>query len=101
MTPMPNTRIAIVHERFTEIAGSEQVVEQLALQWPDAAVFAAITKQGCIPAGITKPPQATWLNSVYRLLGQRSYAPLAPLIPAAFRRMDLHAFDVVVVSHHA
>lgn len=98
---MSDSRIALVHERFTEIAGSEQVVEQFALQWPDAEVFAAITKPGCVPNGITKPPQATWLNHGYRLLGQRSYAPLAPLIPTAFRHMDLRAFDVVVVSHHA
>lgn len=98
---MSDSRIAIVHERFTEIAGSENVVEQLALQWPDAEVFAAITKPGSIPDGITRPPHATWLNYGYRLLGQRSYAPLAPLIPAVFRHMDLHDFDVVVVSHHA
>ncbi|MGV0809506.1 glycosyltransferase [Mycolicibacterium setense] len=98
---MPEAKIAIVHERFTEIAGSENVVEQFALQWPDAEVFAAITKSGCIPDGITSPVHATWLNHGYRMVGQRSYAPLAPLIPAAFRRMDLHGFDAVLVSHHA
>ncbi|OCB49544.1 glycosyl transferase family 1 [Mycobacterium vulneris] len=98
---MSDARIALVHERFTEIAGSENVVEQFALQWPDAEVFAAITKSGCIPDGITSPVHATWLNHGYRLVGQRSYAPLAPLIPAAFRHMDLKGFDAVLVSHHA
>lgn len=96
-----DTRIAIVHERFTEIAGSEHVVEQFALQWPEAEVFAAITEPGCIPDGITKPVHATWLNRGYRMLRQRTYAPLAPAIPSAFRRMDLRGFDLVVVSHHA
>lgn len=98
---MTRPRIALVHERFTEIAGSEQVVEQFALQWPDADVFAAITKPGCIPGGITSPVHATWLNNGYRMIGQRSYAPLAPLIPTAFRHMDLHGYDAVLVSHHA
>lgn len=101
MTSMSDARIAIVHERFTEIAGSEHVVEQFALQWPDAEVFAAITKPGSIPDGITGPVHATWLNRGYRMIGQRSYAPLAPLIPSAFRHMNLKGFDAVVVSHHA
>lgn len=46
-----DARIAIVHERFTEIAGSEHVVEQLALQWPKAVVFAALWRpEGTPPA---------------------------------------------------
>lgn len=98
---MSATRIAIVHERFTEIAGSEHVVEQLALQWPAAPVFAALATPDGVPAGLSSPPHATWLNTGYRLLRQRSYAPLLPLMPSAFRRMDLQDFDVVVVSHHA
>jgi glycosyltransferase involved in cell wall biosynthesis len=98
---MSGTRIAIVHERFTEIAGSEHVVEQLALHWTKAAVLAPLARPAGIPGGLSGAPQTTWLNSCYRLLGQRSYAPLTPLLPRAFRGMDLRAFDVVIVSHHA
>ena len=93
--------MAIVHERFTEIAGSEQVVEQLSLQWPQAAVYAALAKPAGIPAGMSAVPQTTWLNSCYRLLGERSHAPLTPLLPRAFRGMNLGECDVVLVSHHA
>ena len=50
--------MAIVHQRFTEIAGSEQVVEQLSLQWPQAAVYAALAKPAGIPAGMSAVPQA-------------------------------------------
>ncbi|PJK22907.1 glycosyltransferase [Mycolicibacterium goodii] len=98
---MRNSRLAIVHERFTEVAGSEHVVEQLALQWPDAAVHASIVGSDGIPAGLPSPPHATWLNRWYHAIGERSYAPLMPLMPRAFRGMDLRDADVVVASHHA
>jgi glycosyltransferase involved in cell wall biosynthesis len=98
---MTDTRIAIVHERFTEVAGSEQVVEQLSLQWPGAPIYATLARPSGIPAGFSAPPRTTWLESGYRLIGQKSYAPLTPLFPRAFRQMDLREFDVVVVSHHA
>lgn len=94
-------RVAIVHERFTEIAGSEHVVEQFSLQWPEAAVFAALAKPSGVPHGVSAMPRTTWLNYCYRLLGERSHAPLTPLLPRAFRGMSLGNHDVVVVSHHA
>ncbi|OZF28260.1 glycosyl transferase family 1 [Rhodococcus sp. 14-2496-1d] len=98
---MPADRIAVVHERFTEIAGSEHVIEQLALHWPAAEVFAPISRPSGVPAGISREPHTTGLNRVYNALGQRSYAPVLPLMPLAFRRMPLTGFDAVVVSHHA
>lgn len=95
-------RLAVVQERFTEVAGSEQVVEQLALEWPDAQVHAAVTRPEGIPAGLPTPPQPTWLNRPYqRLLRERTYAPLMPLMPRAFRTMDLSGADAVIASHHA
>jgi glycosyltransferase involved in cell wall biosynthesis len=98
---MTDTRIAIVHERFTEVAGSEQVVEQLSLQWPHAPVYATLARPSGVPAGLSAPPRTTWLESGYRLIGEKSYAPFTPLFPRAFRRMALREYDVVVVSHHA
>lgn len=98
---MSNTRVAIVHERFTEIAGSELVVEQLAMQWPDAAVHVPLANPSAVPVGLSAPPVTTWLDAGYRMLGQRSYAPLAPALPRAFRGMQLGDVDVVVASHHA
>lgn len=98
---MPTEQIALVHERFTEIAGSEHVVEQLAIQWPSAEVFAPIAREEGIPPGLSHPPHTTWLNGVYNALGRRSHAPVLPMMPLVFRGLPLRDFDALVVSHHA
>lgn len=98
---MPDQRVAIVHERLTEIAGSEHVVEQLAREWPSAQVYASIVRPEGVPAGLTRPPVPTWLNRPYHALGAGSYAPLMPLMPRAFRHLDIKDADVVIASHHA
>lgn len=95
------SRVALVHERFTEVAGSEHVVEQLAAQWPQATVHVPIARAAGIPSGLHAAPQTTWLDRVYRLSGERSYAPLMPLMPRAFRRMPIKDVDAVIISHHA
>jgi glycosyltransferase involved in cell wall biosynthesis len=99
---MTGERIAIVHERFTEVAGSEHVVEQLALQWPSAEVYGTIVRPEGVSPGLTRPPQATWLNPIYRrVLREKSYAPLMPLMPRVFRRLPIGDVQAVIASHHA
>jgi glycosyltransferase involved in cell wall biosynthesis len=94
-------RVALVHERFTEVAGSEHVVEQLAAQWPDARVHVPIARTSGTPSALRARTTTTWLDRLHQLSGQHSYAPLMPLMPKAFRGMKLGAVDVVLVSHHA
>ncbi|OMC29664.1 glycosyl transferase family 1 [Mycobacterium sp. GA-1841] len=98
---MPASRIGLIHERFTEVAGSEEVVRQLSHEWGDADLYAPIVRAAGIPDGLGTPPITGWLNHFYRALGQGSYAPLLPLVPAAFRTMKLRGYRAVVVSHHA
>jgi glycosyltransferase involved in cell wall biosynthesis len=93
--------VALVHERFTEVAGSEQVVAQLSAEFPDAAVHAPIARPSGVPPQLARPPVTTWVDQLYRRSGRRSYAPLLPLLPGAFRGMSLRGADVVVASHHA
>ncbi|MDZ4268968.1 MAG: glycosyltransferase [Mycobacterium sp.] len=92
-------KVAIVHERLTEIAGSENVVIELARQWPDAPVSIPIVDPR-VPAPFASRVSTGPLSSAYRLAGYRSYAPLLPLVPAWFRRRDFGAVDAVVISHH-
>ncbi|MDT5180649.1 MAG: hypothetical protein QOJ95_4847, partial [Mycobacterium sp.] len=99
---MPTKRVAIVQERLTEVAGSEQVIEQLALQWPEAEVYASIARPEGVPSGLSRPPRTTYLDSIYhRVLKEKSYAPLMPLMPHAFRNLKFGDVDAVITSHHA
>ncbi|SCX40119.1 Glycosyltransferase involved in cell wall bisynthesis [Klenkia marina] len=96
MTTPP--RVTLVHERFTEFAGSEAVVEQLAREWPAAPVLAPIGLPGVMPPDIEPRVTTTALS---RLLRGRTYAHLLPVLPAAVRRLPVPPSDVVVASHHA
>jgi glycosyltransferase involved in cell wall biosynthesis len=99
---MSTNRIAIVHERLTEVAGSEHVIEQLALQWPDAEVYTSIARPEGVPSGLVRPPRTTYLDSLYHgVLKEKSYAPLMPLMPRAFRNLRFDSVDAVIASHHA
>lgn len=90
------TSLALVHERFSDFAGSEMVVEQFSQIWPDATIHAPIVDPAVVPAGMHV--QATRLNRLYRGGG---YAQLLPLLPAAMRHMRLPEVDAVLASHHA
>ncbi|MDT0260289.1 glycosyltransferase [Jatrophihabitans lederbergiae] len=95
MTP----RVTIVHERFTEFAGSEQVVAQLAQLWPDAPVRAPIALPDGLPPVLRERVRGTGLSRLVRRGG--GYAHLLPALPLAMRRLSLGDPDVVVASHHA
>ncbi|MFC9898366.1 glycosyltransferase [Nocardia sp. NPDC127579] len=92
-------RIAIVHERFTELGGSETCVAQFFENWPRAEVFAPIVELDSV-----RPPlhtvHDTWLSKAHSVLG--SHAPLLPFIPRALRKLPLrNRFDAVLISHFA
>ncbi len=91
-------RVSLVHERFTEYAGSEAVVEQLARTWPDAPIFAPIARPGVLPADLEQRVHTTRLSG---LLRGSTYAHLLPALPIAMGRLSLPPSDVVIASHHA
>lgn len=93
-------RVAVVHERFTDYAGSERVVEQLLRVWPQADLFAPVCDAAALQAGLAgRDVQVSPLQRLYR--GRGRYAHLLPLLPLAMRRFDLSGYDLVVTSHHA
>ncbi|WP_078290433.1 glycosyltransferase [Mycobacterium sp. D16R24] len=109
---MNSSRIAIVHERFTEFGGSELVVAEFMKTWPQAKVFAPITEPQCrrqvmeaagrLDGAAHKPIYGTWLDDAYALTGRRSHAPLLPLVPSALGRLPLgNDLDAVLISHHS
>lgn len=93
-------RVAVVHERFTDYAGSERVVAQLLRIWPTADVFAPVVDPAGVPPGLD--PDRVRRSALQRLYrGGGRYAHLLPLLPLAMRRFDLSGYDLVVLSHHA
>jgi glycosyltransferase involved in cell wall biosynthesis len=93
-------RVAIVHEKFTVYAGSERVVDQMHLLWPDAPIFTNVCDPEALgPVLRDADVRPSKLQRFYR--GGDHYAHLLPLLPLAMRRVDLEGFDVVVTSHHA
>ncbi|MGY1828546.1 glycosyltransferase [Blastococcus sp. SYSU DS0541] len=93
-----NPRITLVHERFTEYAGSEAVVAELAKAWPDAPILAPIGRPGVLPPELEGRLRTTSLS---RLLRGDFYAHLLPLLPMAMARLPLPKSDVIIASHHA
>lgn len=92
-------RVALVHERFTEFAGSEQVVAQLAELWPTATVSTPVVDPSVLPPELRGRVTGTALSRLLRPGG--GYAHLLPALPVAMRHLDLGRPDVVVASHHA
>jgi len=94
-------RLAIVHERFTELGGAEQVVGALARLWPDAEIFTTVVDSRALPPGLdpSRVRPHPRLQQAWRRTG--SYVPLLPLLREALRRAPLGDSDVVVISHHA
>ncbi len=88
--------LALVHERFTDFAGSELVVQQFSRIWPNARILAPIVDPAVVPADMTV--QAGGLNHLYRGGG---YAYLLPLLPRAMRTLPVPPVDLVLASHHA
>ncbi|MBS4100745.1 glycosyltransferase [Tsukamurella paurometabola] len=96
------TRIAVVHERWTEQGGSENVARALVDAWPTARLHVAFADPRSVPAELRDRIVVTGLDPVHRALGRRSHAPLIPFAPAAWRRHRVDAgVDAVVISHHA
>ncbi|ADG78198.1 Glycosyl transferase group 1 OS=Tsukamurella paurometabola (strain ATCC 8368 / DSM / CCUG 35730/ CIP 100753 / JCM 10117 / KCTC 9821 / NBRC 16120 / NCIMB 702349 / NCTC 13040) OX=521096 GN=Tpau_1577 PE=4 SV=1 [Tsukamurella paurometabola] len=98
------SRIAIIHERWTEIGGAESVIEELLREWPDAPVYVPFADPAVVPAELADRFRATRLDRLYRAYragGLRSHAPMMPLAPAALRGVGVGDVDAVVISHYA
>jgi len=91
--------VTLVHERFTEYAGSERVVAELARLWPGAQVVAPIVRPDRLPPSLQGRITGGSLSRLVRPGG--SYAHLLPALPFAMRHLHLGTPDVVIASHHA
>ncbi len=90
-------KVALVHDYLTTIGGAERVVEQLVGVFDDAPVYTSVVERSTLPAALrSRDIRTTFLQSLGR--GGAPLITLAPLMPAAFGRLDLDRFDVVLSS---
>jgi len=95
-----NSEIAIVHEWFVNYAGSERVVEQMLLQFPQASLHALIdTLEGNERYYLHGKSVAT--SFISRLpFARKHFRNYLPLFPLAIEQLDVRHADVVLSSSH-
>lgn len=94
-------KIAVVHEWLATYAGSEKVLEQILLLFPDADLFAVVD---FVPEGERaflqgKTPRTTFIQKLPR--AARWFRHYLPLMPLAVEQHDLSGYDLVISSNHA
>lgn len=93
-------RVLLVHEWLVSWAGSERVLEQLALLLPHADLVVGVaTADMRASSGLAARARETWVS---RLPGARArHRWFLPLHPLAFASVDTRGYDLVVSSSHA
>ena len=95
-------KIAIVHEWFTTLGGSEKVVEQLLQIFPNADLFSLIDFLPAKDRGMLsgKQVQTSFLQQ-FPFINIRNYRTFLPFMPLAIEQLDLSAYDLVISNCHA
>ena len=94
-------KVAVVHDWFNCIAGSEKVVKEIMHCFPDADVFSLVdhlSAEERESLGIKKPIETSFIN---RLPFQKRFRNYLPLMPMAIEQFDLRPYDIVISSSHA
>jgi glycosyltransferase involved in cell wall biosynthesis len=94
-------RVAIVHDWLETFAGSESVLEQILLCFPDADLYAVVD--------FLKPEDRRFLDGrkvktsfIQRLPGaRRIFRNYLSLMPLAVEQFDMAGYDVIISSSHA
>ena len=95
MHPLPNARVALVHDWLNQVGGAENVLEELVSLFPSAPVYTSFYAPDQMP-----PAYGRWdIRTTYmqKLPGiAANHQRYMPLYPSAFRSLDLSAFDLVI-----
>jgi glycosyltransferase involved in cell wall biosynthesis len=94
-------RVAIVHEWLETYAGSERVLEQLLLCFPDADLFAVVDFLTDAERDFLHGHEVR-TSFIQRLpFARRMFRNYLGLMPIAMQQLDLSGYDLVVSSNHA
>jgi glycosyltransferase involved in cell wall biosynthesis len=89
-------RVALVHDYLTEMGGAERVVEAMTRTFPGAPLYTSAFSPSACPTFAGLDVRTSFAQ---RLTSRKGAAKaLFFALPAAFRSLDLSAFDTVVSS---
>jgi len=92
--------IALVHDWLITLGGADRVLLALHQLVPTAPVFVALHDRQRLPEAFQgMDVHASWLQRFPR--GTSHHRHLLPLMPLAFRTLDLRGYKVVLSSSHA
>ena len=94
-------KVAIVHDWFDKIAGSEKVVKEIKHCFPQADVFSLVdqlSSEAYQELGIDRPIQTSFIE---KLPFKRQFRNYLPLMPIAIEQFDLRDYELVISSSHA
>lgn len=94
-------KVAIVHDWLVNYGGSERVLEQILLCFPDADLYGVID---FVPQDARDFLQGKTVKTsfIQHLPGAaKHYRKYLPLMPLAIEQLDVSAYDLVISSSHA
>jgi glycosyltransferase involved in cell wall biosynthesis len=94
-------KVAVVHEWLESYVGSERVLEQILLCYPDADLFAVADFLPADQRGFLRD-RAVTTSFIQRLpFARRRFRHYLLLMPLAVEQFDLSDYDLVITSNHA
>lgn len=102
---LEGARVALVHDWLVGWGGAERVLQELAEMFPSAPIYTSVWAPDAKVARVfgDRDIRTTRLQTIFSAdeARARQYRRLLPLMPAAFRALDLGAVDLVISSSHA
>jgi glycosyltransferase involved in cell wall biosynthesis len=89
-------KVALVHDYLTEMGGAERVVLALTRVFPEAPLYTSVYDARTCAEFADRDVRTTFMQHLTQR--KRLTKSFFPLFPAAFRRLDLRGFDVVISS---
>jgi glycosyltransferase involved in cell wall biosynthesis len=97
---MVSSSLALCHEWLTTYGGSEQVAQRIAQALGIHDIFVFASRPG-LRNELFPNDDVKDVGGILASRASRSWSPFLPLMPFAWRRVDLSGYELVVTSSHA
>lgn len=95
-------QVALVHEWFSDIAGSEKCVAEFQQIYPNADIFALVNWLDSIQQQTLLDNKAVNTSFIQNLpFSRKHFRNYLPLFPLAIEQFDLSNYDLILSSSHA